>query len=155
MLEEEKNIFTNYGAHWHWRDSQSRENLERKWSTFFISTWRIEFSLIDMFLKVKILKNSLSLLEIQNFEREKITFSSRFFPQFIFQFPWEIIFFCLGWFWLVVFCRKGKYFKKTVLWGGWRRGCQGVWYGWRLRGGGVENRDWIYVVFDIGLNIME
>ena len=45
--------------------------------------------------------------------------------------------------------------KKTVLWGGWWRGCQGVWYGWRLRGGGVENRDWIYVVFDIRLNIME
>ena len=76
--------------------------------------------------------DSLSLLEIQNFER-KITFSSWFFPQFLFQFSWEIIFCSLGWFWPSVFCRKGKYFKKTVLWGGWRRGCQGVWHGWRVR----------------------
>ena len=47
--------------------------------------------------------------------RKKICFSFWFFPQFLFQFWWEIIFCYLVGFWPAVFCRKGKYFKKTVL----------------------------------------
>ena len=72
-------------------------------------------------------KNSRSPLEIRDFEKNlfhfskewdfanRFSFSSRFFTQCLFQFSWEIIFCSLGWFWPSVFCRKGKYFKKTVV----------------------------------------
>ena len=45
----------------------------------------------------------------------KFIFFSRLFPQFLFQFWWEIIFCYLVGFWPAVFCRKGKYLTKTVL----------------------------------------
>ena len=81
-----------------------------------------EEQIIVFLLKFKILKKiSLSLLDWMRFSREpkfwekKISFSSRFFPQFFFQSWWEIIFCFLVGFWPAVFCRQGKYFKKTVL----------------------------------------
>ena len=106
------------------------EKISRGNGPFFsISSWRIEFSFLEMFSNVKILKKKFSFSSRNSrfgkkilflFSKEwdfanRFSFSSRFFPQFLFQFSWEIIFCSLGWFWPSVFCRKGKYFKKTVL----------------------------------------
>ena len=102
------------------------EKISRGNGPFFsISSWRIEFSFLEMLSNVKILKKKFSKFEILkkilfHFSKEwdfanRFSFSSRFFTQCLFQFSWEIIFCSLGWFWPSVFCRKGKYFKKTVL----------------------------------------
>ena len=87
-----------------------------------------EDKILVLLSKFKILKKiSLSLLDWMRFckqilfsrvkilrEKKSICFS-RLFPQFLFQFWWEIIFCYLVGFWPAVFCRKGKYFKKTAL----------------------------------------
>ena len=106
------------------------EKISRGNGPFFsISSWRIEFSFLEMLSNVKILKKKFSFSSRNSrfgkkilflFSKEwdfanRFSFSSRFFTQFLFQFSWEIIFCSLGWFWPSVFCRKGKYFKKTVL----------------------------------------
>ena len=102
------------------------EKISRGNGPFFsISSWRIEFSFLEMLSNVKILKKKFSKFEILkkilfHFSKEwdfanRFSFSSRFFTQCLFQFSWEIIFCSLGWFWPSVFCRKGKYLKKTVL----------------------------------------
>ena len=119
-------------------------NLEKsreEWSIFFyleLENWMFisrdvlncqdfEETILVLLSKFKILKkNSLSLLDWMRFckkilfkrvniLREKLSFSSWFFHQFLFQFWWEIIFWYLVGFWPAVFCRKGKYVKRTVL----------------------------------------
>ena len=120
-----------------------RFSISRRNGPFFsISSWRIECSFLEMFSIVKILKTKFSfssrnsrfwrkfsfssrLIEWDfanrfssresKFWEKKLSFSSRFFPQFLFQLWWEIIFCYLVGFWPTVFCRKGKYFKNTVL----------------------------------------
>ena len=113
----------------HWRDSRSRENLERKWSIFFyleLENWifisRDALECQDFEEKILVLLSKFEILKkiLFHFSKEwdfanRFSFSSRFFTQCLFQFSWEIIFCSLGWFWPSVFCRKGKYFKKTVL----------------------------------------
>ena len=106
------------------------EKISRGNGPFFsILSWRIEFSFLETFSNVKILKKKFSFSSRNSrfgkkilflFSKEwdfanRFSFSSRFFTQCLFQFSWEIIFCSLGWFWPSVFCRKGKYFKKTVL----------------------------------------
>ena len=61
----------------HWRDSRSRENLERKWSIFFISSWRIEFSFLKMLSNVKILKKKFSFSSRNSRFWKKFSFTSR------------------------------------------------------------------------------
>ena len=78
-----------------------------------------EDTILVLLSKFEIWKKILFLFSKEWDLANRFSFSSRFFPQFLFQFSWEIIF-CslpktLGWFWPSVFCRKGKYFKKTVL----------------------------------------
>ena len=113
----------------HWRDSRSRENLERKWSIFFyleLENWifisrdvlecqDFEEQILVLLSKFEILKKILFHFSKEWDFANRFSFSSRFFTQCLFQFSWEIIFCSLGWFWPSVFCRKGKYFKKTVL----------------------------------------
>lgn len=113
----------------HWRDSRSRENLERKWSIFFyleLENWifisRDVLEYQDFEEKILVLLSKFEILKkiLFHFSKEwdfanRFSFSSRFSTQCLFQFSWEIIFCSLGWFWPSVFCRKGKYFKKTVL----------------------------------------
>ena len=109
----------------HWRDSRSREILERKWSIFFyleLENWifisRDALECQDFEEKILVLLSKFEILKkiLFHFSKEwdfanRFSFSSRFFTQCLFQFSWEIIFCSLGWFWPSVFCRKGKYFK--------------------------------------------
>ena len=74
-----------------------------------------EDKILVLLSKFKIWKKILFLFSKEWDFANRFSFSSRFFTQFLFQFSWEIIFCSLGWFWPSVFCRKGKYFKKTVL----------------------------------------
>ncbi len=110
----------------HWRDSRSRENLERIWSIFFyleLENWifisRDALECQDFEEKILIFLSQFEILKkiLFHFSKEwdfanRFSFSSRFFTQCLFQFSWEIIFCSLGWFWPSVFCRKGKYLKR-------------------------------------------
>ena len=65
-------------------------HLERKWSIFFISSWRIECSFLEMFSIVKILKTKFSFILLSKFEiLKKISLSlldwMRFCKQILFS----------------------------------------------------------------------